>query len=364
MTAQSIYRYPLKDSDRHKLWVRFKRIDFEWQATGEGASQDDAFGRMVANSGSEQPSVYLYLPPSINLKDSSNFGTQDLGGVGRMFEQFVNSSGLGVAGAEDAATRLGNALDVGVRSLTSTLETGMALFGGSGETGLNQGAISLAMSRIPFANNTPLGTGVASAIRQNANPHRRSMFESVNLRDFSFQFEFMPDNEDEARQMLAIVKFFRELAYPTTTNLPIGQAGLGETGELAAFQEIANTLVYTFPSMVQVDMFYKLEDETVDILNQVAVNNQEVEELFSTEGQDEILNSGLYRVGHRFLPCYVTGVDQTLDSQNSMVYRRLEPTSITSSGPQDAFAVPTAQTLSVSLSEDRAIDANAVRNGY
>ena len=134
MATQRIYRYPNKDLNKHKLWVRFKRIDFDWDgnSTTEGTSRDvtdtqgGPFGRMVANSGSEQPSVYLYLPSSINLKDGSNYDTSGLGGLGRTFEFLVNNFGMGVQ-ANSSASRLDTLLAEGNQVISDTINTGVGI---------------------------------------------------------------------------------------------------------------------------------------------------------------------------------------------------------------------------------------------
>lgn len=369
--SQNIYRYPTSNYDRHRLWVRFKRIDFTWDESRTngttGGDNSNTYGRMLANSGAGQPSVYLYLPASVALKDGSNYGTQDLGIMGRSFEKFINSNGVGVQNSSEMMNRMSNILTSAVGSIADSVRVAGEIASGNGD--IQQGAISLAMRRIPFASGTPFGQGVNSALRTSANPHRRMLFENVNLRDFSFQFEFVPDNEQEAKQVYNIVKFFRKLAYPTT-----------DTGVSEMFgtedPDFINSFVYKFPSMVAVDMFYKMDDESVDKLQDIARQNMQVEDILRAGGQDDVLVSGLYRVGPRIMPCYVTGVEQTLDSQNSMVYRPVKDADYSSAerrGPGNGgfdthagvgVAMPTAQTLSVSLSEDRTIDANAIDAGY
>jgi hypothetical protein len=364
---QNIYRYPTSNYDRHKLWVRFKRIDFTWDdSSGDG----DVYGRMLANSGANQPSVYLYLPASVSLKDGSNYGTQDLGIVGRSFEKFINNNGVGVQSRDEMINRMSGILGSAVGSIADSVRVAGDI--ASGGEAVTQGAISLAMRRIPFASGTAFGQGVNSALRTSANPHRRMLFENVNLRDFSFQFEFMPDNADEARQVYDIVKFFRRLAYPTTNT---GASDMFMAGDVdQEGKDFLDSFVYKFPSMVAVDMFYRMEDEAVETLQEIARENVQVEDLLRAGGQDDILKSGLYRVGPRIMPCYVTGVEQTLDSQNSMVYRPISNME-TADGQRRAgngfdspdgvgVAMPTAQTLSVSLSEDRTLDADAIDAGY
>ena len=343
MDTAKIYRYPNKDFDKHRLWVRFKRIDFEVNDNEQ----------MRASSGSNQPSVYLYLPGSIELKDGSSYSTDQLGVLGRGTEAILNRAGLGRI--EDPIARLSAATDALAGTAVDAIETAADLV--TGADAVNSGMVALMMRR--FGGAVPGGVrgGVSSALRTTANPHSRSLFENVNLRDFSFAFEFMPDNEQEAVHQQEIIHFFRKLAYPTLYTF-------GDEVPRGIGDDIANQLVYKFPSMVQVDMMYRMEEESLKNFDEISrFDNVGLEELFNTLGQDtnEVMSSGMWRVGPKIQPCYVTNVSQSLDNNNSLMYRPIE---ITTNGEKRNIAVPTSQTLTVSLQEDRPLSSESIDGGY
>jgi hypothetical protein len=343
MDTSRIYRYPNKDLDKHRLWVRFKRIDFEV----------DGENKMRATSASNQPAVYLYLPGSVELKDGSSYSTEQLGVLGRGTEAVLNRFGIGEI--QDPIARLSAATEAISGTAVDAIETAADLV--TGADAVNSGMVALMMRRFGGAVPGGVRDGVTSALRTTANPHSRSLFQNVNLRDFSFAFEFMPDNEQEAVQQQEIIHFFRKLAYPTLYSF--------EGTEIRGIDaNLANQLVYKFPSMVQVDMMYRMEESSLKSLESISqFEGVELEDLFNTLGQDgdEVMSSGMWRVGPKIQPCYVTTVSQSLDNNNSMTYRPIE---ITSNGEKRNIAVPTTQTLTISLQEDRPLSSESIDEGY
>lgn len=342
-----INRYPLGNGEKHKVWIRFKRIDFTF---------DPEESKTTAQCGSEQPSVYLYMPGSIQFSDGISYGETELGTGGRLIEYAASRGALG--SSRDLESTLGAAGDF-LRSGTveAFAQASNLLHGGD----IQPTALAMVMSRFSALTNNGIGRGIRSNLRYTTNPHQRSMFERVNLRSFSFPFEFVPSNAEEARQAQEIINFFREIAYPQASGVT-GSIQLdeeGAPGENRVQREMANIndLVYKFPSMVQVDIFYNLDGDTVSALRESRGDNSQsnLEELFDSTGNrfDDVVNSGMMRVGPRFQPCYITGFEQTLDPNNTMVYR-----------PLDDRAVPASQTISVSLSEDRPLHQDSIKAGY
>lgn len=56
---------------------------------------------------------------------------------------------------------------------------------------------------------------VAKKRQKTLNPKEYALFKSPSLRDFDFDFNFIPKSPDEARAVPEIIKFFRMAAYPT-----------------------------------------------------------------------------------------------------------------------------------------------------
>ena len=345
MDTTKIYRYPNNDMDRHKLWVRFKRVDFEW---------DDTKGQMQAVEGPNQPVVYMYLPGSIELKDGSSYSTANLGILGRAAEAGINEFGTRT---DDPLRRISQAADIFAGAVVDTVDTVGDIAGGAA---LNQGMVALLLHRFNQGS-SGIGGGVRAATRAIANPHSRAMFENVNLRNFSFSFELIPDSALDARQQEDIIKFFRKIAYPSLLNINPNDAAEASGNQFT--ERMADQLVYKFPSMVAVDMFYYMDPEQMRglSLHDLTQNDRSlVEDTLSNRGQDAdlVMNHGLWRIGPRIKPCYITDVSQTLDNNNSLMYRPIEQEDGT------RRAIPTTQTLTISLQEDRPLSAESIDAGY
>ena len=70
------------------------------------------------------------------------------------------------------------------------------------------------------------GEGTQLAVKQAAgvtmNPNTRSLFKSVALREFAFQFKFIPLSEQEHREVIKIIAFFRSELYPEDIEVNVG----------------------------------------------------------------------------------------------------------------------------------------------
>ena len=67
------------------------------------------------------------------------------------------------------------------------------------------------------------GEGTALAVKQASgvtlNPNTRSLFKSVALREFAFQFKFIPLSKQEHDTVIKIINFFRQNLYPENIKL-------------------------------------------------------------------------------------------------------------------------------------------------
>lgn len=64
-----------------------------------------------------------------------------------------------------------------------------------------------------------LGNATKEASRVSSNPNTRTLFESVNMRSFTFVFKLIAKSENEAKQIKEIIKFFRKEVYPEAINV-------------------------------------------------------------------------------------------------------------------------------------------------
>lgn len=150
--------------------------------------------------------VSLYLNNPFVVDDSLQYSNATLNASGATFL--------------DAANRGGGALS----SLAAGVTEGLNSIGDLFEQGAGSLAFRLALER---AARTPAGAilpeGVRNAIglaaKVTVNPNLRTTFQGVAIRQFSFQFKFLPVSREESVEVKNIVKFFRFHAYPETITL-------------------------------------------------------------------------------------------------------------------------------------------------
>lgn len=320
----NIYRYPFKEDGKTRAWVRFKQINYTF----------DIEDSTVKPTGG--PSVYLYMPGNFAVADGANYTNVDLGIIGAGIEGAIRNGGLSSTGVDE---RITTALNAAGATFSEVVEAGTDFFSGGD---MSPALITKLLQKMN-AEDGAIGGSIQTGLRMTANPHTRALFKSVNLRSFSFDFDMIPDSAEEARQVKEIVKFFRTTMYPTYQNL----LGPGEE-DTVDINQLANQMTWNFPSMVEVDLFYVLDKDTfenadVDLLRQAGVDPGEVIE--SLDG-----NEVLTRIGVKILPCQITAVNTTFDSQGAMAFR--------------PDGEPLGTKLSVSIQEDRALSRDKIEEGY
>ena len=156
--------------------------------------------------------ITLYMPMALNFRDNVGYENVDLGFSGGLIEG-------GLAGNKNRG-KLGDTIN---SVLSGTGQTLGSLFGKqSGELA------TLAALQVNVVAKA-LGEGAVSAVRQaggvRLNPNTRSLFKSVALREFAFQFKFIAKSFREAEEVKEIIQFFREELYPEDIEIPIGDEG-------------------------------------------------------------------------------------------------------------------------------------------
>ena len=168
--------------------------------------------------------VTLYLPQAITFADQADYESNvQLGALGGTAEATINRGGTA-----------GQAIAGAIRNGTSVLSDLI-----TGNTGASGEAARLAAVRV--ANAVPgdvAGNVAASTLRVGVNPNKRTLFRSVNIREFSFQFKMIANSRREAIEIENIIKFFRTELYPSVT---------GQGTEIVG---------YNFPNLFDIDMKY------------------------------------------------------------------------------------------------------------
>jgi len=315
MTSQ-VFRYPFEESSKNRTWIRFKQLDFEL---------DDQ--NITRVRGSDTDVVYLYLPGGIQFGDKLNYSTTDLDFAGRTIEKAILNGGAGPV--KDIGARTAAGLDFLSSSFVDAISAGKDFVSGDK---INTSLVTKVLQRFNI-DNTQAGTAIRSGLKYTANPHKRSVFDSVDVRSFDFEFDMKPNSRQEANEIDKIVEFFRKIAYPEYE---------------VSSNELTRNLVYRFPSMLKVDMFYQLNDDALNILNSNPIIEQELEDQYGIDGISS--NNGMIRIGPRFQYTYITQINTILDADNTMSWH--------------SDGKPVSTKLAFSLTEDRTLSKSEIEAGF
>jgi len=153
------------------------------------------------------PRIDLYFPLAVQIDDTVDIGTGDLGAIGMGVVK-------GMANKDKIMSAVGNSV---AESMASVFNFAF-------------GSVSEDTARYVVNKTSRFGpegiqTAVKVATQTAVNPNTRAVFNQVNLRQFSFTFKFIPASRKEARTVQSIVKHFRTHMYPETfdvAGLPLG----------------------------------------------------------------------------------------------------------------------------------------------
>lgn len=153
-------------------------------------------------------SVALYFPQNFNIADSLQYQTES----------------TGLIGAATEAIRSGRGSDIGVNDVSEVARAGITNKQSAtvlaGLAGGAIGAIGGKSFGALLAGGTA-GTAVGNVAAEFSkteqvalNPREFMLFKSPGIRTFSFSFNFIPSNRNEADDVPEIIKFFRRASYP------------------------------------------------------------------------------------------------------------------------------------------------------
>ena len=156
------------------------------------------------------PSVKMFFPASQAFVDGVQYQSLGIGATGAAAEQAIaaGSSGLSavtqtiVDDAKAAASAVLNKdFDIG------PMGTELARFAATRATNRFRSSALPAVSNIT---------------KMTVNPNIRTLFNGVNVREFTFQFKLIATSPQEARNIQDIIKLFRTELYPKAFDVPIG----------------------------------------------------------------------------------------------------------------------------------------------
>lgn len=236
---ETTLKYPLDDFFRHHVSVTFTLLREETRDDGS-----------VATTTRGTRACSLYLPKSgFQVTDSASYSGGGVGAIGK----FIIDSDANAA--EQAA---------GIFQDFSESITDAVLFA-NGTTQVNETntAVIAKLLQRTRLQDSQVGRAVRTKFGVTANPHLRSVFDQVNLRNFGFEFDLIPNNPQEAQAIKNVIRFFRENLYPETIGV-----------------EDAPDIAYRFPT--KFDIAYHFQGK---------------------------------RIAHRIKPCYLTQVKTAFNNQ-------------------------------------------------
>ncbi len=187
--------FPIEPDEKYKGRVSFQAINSSSSfSSGVGSLSAAQAGAGVSTTQTLGGSVNLYLPQGITIADQVGYENTDLGIVGSGIAfgaKSIYEGGI-VKGAQNI-----------INDGASTVDKRKSGFFGT------EGKAYLAALAERFG-----GAAVAAGTGITANPHRRSIFKDVALRQFSFNFIMQPLSPEEASVSKEIVQFFRTNLYP------------------------------------------------------------------------------------------------------------------------------------------------------
>lgn len=326
------WQYPLENQEKQLMWIMFEEVELDWKDQFDEKPMETKqkrgfdIGQILSNVKSQASrstnrelkknmsgkGCSLYLPGSVQVQDGASYSTENLNTFGSTLMNALRGSG---ATDKINMQNLGKAFTDGINQATDPVL--------SFAEGLQNGEVPAdaivklvsTVRALPFNIGSAEVDGVRAGLRRTANPHTTSIFNSVNLRKFTFSWEFVPSNAKEAVQMRKIIQFFRESLYPELTTS-------------AESFENADFFTYKFPVMIRPKIGF-IHPKTGE---------------FRTE-----LDNGT-PFAFKIKDCYIESVNVTFDDKNSMTIH-----------PDGHFV---SAKMDVTLSEEFALSKGDIRGGY
>ena len=259
----------------------------------------DSDGRETS-PGVPVPGIQLYLPVGFQQNDSFQISGTELGLLG----------GGALAGMIKGDSILKTTLDQfknGVGSVFDMMAGGLQ----PGQAAVVGARLANKLAPREVADAFSIAAGVT------VNPNLRSIFKGVNLREYTFQFKFLPKSQKEAREVENIIKHFRVHSYPDI--IPVGNFAAG----------------YKYPNLFRIAVYVEHEDEIIG---------------FDEEGNEYTESvKRRKRVGNRMKDCYLRAVSTNYNPSSMAFHPDGRPVEID---------------LSLSFVEEVTVNRRDVEEGY
>ncbi len=156
----------------------------------------------------------IYLPIAFAVTEGLNYEQASLNLAGAAVAGSINA-GLGMSAG------LLKGLESGFESLVNVFDT---VVGGaaSGEAARMAAVRGVNAPIVGALTPESVKAGVSVGVRASINPNIRAKFSGVNIREFTFSFDFIPKSQRESLMVKKIIRYFRFHAYPE--EIPSGRA--------------------------------------------------------------------------------------------------------------------------------------------
>lgn len=171
--------------------------------------------------------VFLPMPPGLEISDSMQFDTINLGQIGDVLSDIVSAATKGPA--ETIKERVGSAINAGTSSILSKAKGGNAA-----------ALMQIAATRLPGTSTATAADIVNFGTRQVLSPNSNTTFQNSTIRTFNFRFKMVARSAGDSAVIYDIVKLFRENMYPAGSE---------------------NNLIMEFPGTWKISFLKEADDE-------------------------------------------------------------------------------------------------------
>lgn len=184
-----------------------------FSSQGDDFKGTDALTKSKTSFGNT--SVQLYIPTGVTFSDGINYNAANLNTLGTVGLAGIQQGGGLVQSIKEGVTR-------------SFAGVGDMLRGQVNDQGLARLAAVRVANQVPgFLAGQEIQSAVKIGLQARLNPNRKSLFEDVDLRPFTFTFSFIATSRRESAEVGKIIKFFRKEAYPENISPP-DETGAGD----------------------------------------------------------------------------------------------------------------------------------------
>ena len=252
-----------------------------------------------------EPSIQLYLPVAFQQNDSFSIPGTELGLLGAGALAGMNSgSGLLKSTMDQFSQGLGSVFDMAKDKLDPSQAAVVTA----------RLANKLAPSEVAAAFSLAAGVTV--------NPNVRSIFKGVNLREYAFQFKFLPKSQKEAEVVEKIINKFRTYSYPEVIDMGPVAAG------------------YKYPDLFRIAVYVEHTEKVL--------KSGDIGDIAESEETTEMVTRRK-RVGNRIKDCYLRSVSTNYNASSMAFHPDGRPVEID---------------LSLNFVEEETISRRDVEEGY